>query len=107
MKMKSKCPKCGSINFESERRLNGFRKCYDCGHSWQMGTECSEEDRIAPFLEKFKKLWENYPELRFMQMIAAIQVVAQERFNIDDLYYLEESQLTDIINDIITNGEVK
>ena len=36
---KIKCPKCGSENIESERRINGNRRCVDCGYTWNMRDE--------------------------------------------------------------------
>lgn len=31
------CPKCGSSNIQTERRIDGFHHCMDCRHSWKIG----------------------------------------------------------------------
>lgn len=34
-----KCPKCGSTNISTERRLDGFNTCLKCGYKWKNGVE--------------------------------------------------------------------
>jgi len=62
--------------------------------------------RIAKFLDKFEELWKSAPDLRFIQVVASIQIQAKQKFGIDDLYYIEEDKLLEIMNDIIENGEI-
>jgi uncharacterized protein YihD (DUF1040 family) len=65
-----------------------------------------KKERIDSFLKKLEKLWKKTPDLRFTQIYTVIQIQAKEKFKIDDMYYLEEEQLEEIIEDIIKNGEV-
>jgi uncharacterized protein YihD (DUF1040 family) len=65
-----------------------------------------EEKRIDSFLKKLKELWKRSPDLRFTQIYTIIQIQAKEKFKTDDMYYLEEDQLEEIIEDIIKNGEI-
>lgn len=62
--------------------------------------------RISEFLVKFQELWTSIPDLRFMQVVTVIQIQAKEKFGIEDLYYVEDDKLMDIMQDIITNGEI-
>jgi hypothetical protein len=62
--------------------------------------------RIAKFLDKFEELWKSAPDLRFIQVVASIQIQAKQKFGIDDLFYIEEDKLLEIMNDIIENGEI-
>jgi hypothetical protein len=62
--------------------------------------------RISEFLVKFQELWVGIQDLRFMQIVTVIQVQAKEKFGIDDLYYVEDDKLIEIMQDIITNGEI-
>jgi hypothetical protein len=62
--------------------------------------------RISQFLNKFEQLWKKIPDLRFMQIVTVIQIQAKEKFGIEDLYYLEEDKILEIMNDIIENGEI-
>jgi hypothetical protein len=63
-------------------------------------------DRIKPFLEKFEKLWETIPDLRFSQIYTILVIQAKEKFGIDDIYYLEDDEISEIIQNILDNGEV-
>jgi hypothetical protein len=65
-----------------------------------------EEKRIEPFLSKLAEMWKKIPDLRFAQVFTVIQIQAKEKFKVDDIYYLEENELENIIDDIIKNGEV-
>jgi hypothetical protein len=62
--------------------------------------------RISEFLVKFQELWTGNVDLRFMQIITLIQIQAKDKFKIDDLYYIEDDKLIDIMTDIIENGEI-
>jgi hypothetical protein len=62
--------------------------------------------RISEFLVRFQELWTTIPDLRFMQIVTVIQIQAKEKFGIEDLYYVEDDKLMDIMQDIITNGEI-
>ena len=54
-----KCPRCGSKNIESERRINGNRTCIDCGYVWKMGSEEDTHDKVIynPELEALKFMY--------------------------------------------------
>jgi hypothetical protein len=62
--------------------------------------------RISEFLVKFQELWTGNVDLRFMQIITLIQIHAKNKFKIDDLYYVEDDELINIMTDIIENGEI-
>jgi hypothetical protein len=62
--------------------------------------------RISEFLVKFQELWAANVDLRFMQIVTLIQIQAKDKFKINDLYYIEDDELMDIITDIIENGEI-
>jgi hypothetical protein len=62
-------------------------------------------ERIDKFLARLSEVWKKMPDMRFMQMIALIRFQSEKRFGLTDIYYLEENQLEEVIEDILKNGE--
>ncbi len=54
-----KCPKCGSENLTTEKRLNGFRECQECHYRWKMGSleEATSTVPTSPELEALKLIY--------------------------------------------------
>lgn len=50
-------------------------------------------------------LLEKNPDLRFTQIISLIETKLKEKFNVNDIYYLEDSEVVDIIDDIIRESK--
>lgn len=55
-----------------------------------------DENRIEPFLEKFKELWLKYPDLRFGQLFSFLE----GKFRRDTFYIEEDEWLKVIQNEI-------
>jgi hypothetical protein len=54
-------------------------------------------ERIEPFLRVFGAFWQQYPHLRFRQIVELIE----RRHPNNDLFHLEEKDLADFIESII------
>lgn len=53
--------------------------------------------RIEPFLEKFKELWELYPDSRYGQLIYMVA----EKLNYSDIFFPEEQHWIEAIEKVI------
>lgn len=56
-------------------------------------------ERIEPFLSLLAKFWRHYPDLRFRQIVQLIE----QRHPKEDIFYLEEDELTDFIESLLTS----
>lgn len=55
-----------------------------------------DTNRIKPFCDEFAKLWSNYPDLRFGQIMSNIARYTQMEYR-KDMFYMEEDELMEII----------
>ena len=53
-------------------------------------------NRIKPFCEEFAALWENYPDLRFGQIVSNLARYCQWETG-QDMFYIEDDELMEII----------
>ena len=52
-----KCPKCGSDNITTERRINGYHVCKRCSYQWQIGSNpepTTAEQKLWWLIENFE-----------------------------------------------------
>lgn len=52
-----------------------------------------QKERIAPFLDRIREVWEKYPDLRFMQLIFIITKYPQ------DCFYMEEDEFLKLLEE--------
>jgi len=57
-------------------------------------------NRISEVLKELEKLWNIYPDWRFMQLINNIQ-----RAYGGDMFYVEDDKFIEIIKDLCKSGE--
>ena len=67
-------------------------------HKWQR-DERRNPDRIRPFLDEFARIWEQYPDLRFGQVVAHIENDETRRF------YMEDDELLQRIKELQKQNE--
>lgn len=60
-------------------------------------------DRIKPFLDTLEKCWAKVPDWRFGQLIENIK----RAYDIDDLFYIEDDKLEELIKDCFELNEKK
>ena len=53
-------------------------------------------NRIKPFCEELAALWENYPDLRFGQIMSHLARYCQWETG-QDMFYIEDDELMEII----------
>ena len=58
--------------------------------------------RIDKYIEKLRKIWSAYPDLRFSQLMINVLVDIQNRLN-KDIFYIEDEQLFVEIETTINN----
>ena len=64
-----------------------------------MGDEnVRDVNRIKPFCDEFAKLWANYPDLRFGQIMSNIARYTQMEYR-KDMFYMEEEELMKVIEE--------
>jgi hypothetical protein len=59
-----------------------------------------DKNRIRPFLEKLEELWLEFPDWRFAQVVSALQGKADR-----DIFFMEESELFEVIEKILKEGQ--
>jgi hypothetical protein len=60
-------------------------------------------ERIKPFLDKLSELWLKFPDLRFAQIVNLIEVKSKEMYQIQDIFYLEEVQIAQVIKELLND----
>ena len=55
-----------------------------------------DPNRIEPFWAEFVKLWSNWPDLRFGQIMSNIARCCQMEHR-KDMFYMEEDELMEVI----------
>lgn len=63
-----------------------------------------DKERIDLFLNKLSELWQKIPDLRFAQVYTVLSLQASEKFG-KDIFYMEEEDVIELIQDILDNGE--
>ena len=67
-------------------------------HKWER-DEKRNPDRIKPFLSELAKVWEQYPDLRFGQIVAHIENDETKRF------YMEDDELLQRIKELQSKND--
>jgi len=58
-------------------------------------------ERIKPFLDRLSELWSLFPDLRFAQIVNLIEIKSKEMYQVEDIFYLEETQIAQVIKELI------
>lgn len=71
---------------------------------FQAGGKTSRDvNRMEGFLQEIKKIWEQYPDLRFGQMITDFEYYVKTK-GINDLYYLEEDEFLKLLEEYMADN---
>jgi hypothetical protein len=58
-------------------------------------------ERIEIFLSKVADLWRLFPDMRFSQIVILIEDEVRSRLGVKDIFYVEETELAKVINEVI------
>ena len=64
-----KCPKCGSVNINTERRPNGYHTCLKCNYKWR-----NEHQNSLSIAEKLLWLVENVFQINIINNGCSIEI---------------------------------
>ncbi|MGN0115823.1 MAG: hypothetical protein ACI396_10890 [Acutalibacteraceae bacterium] len=70
---------------------------------YQITNNTRDICRIRTFCEKFATLWERHPDLRFGQIISALQSFTDSGKT--DIFYVEDDEMLKIISRYFGGGE--
>jgi len=62
-----------------------------------------DKNRIEPFLQEFKNLWEHYPDLRFGQLI----YIFAEKLGGGDIFFPEDDKWSKAIDEALKDNKKK